>query len=89
MSDVYPTQLLEEQIQLTASEMVRDFGDGAFTEATKQINACNARGDFLTADSWAIVSSRIKKLQGLSCQEGIKWTGHYRSLVPILSERRD
>lgn len=63
MSDIYPTQLLEEQIQPTASELIRDHGDGAFAEAAKQINACNARGDFSAAESWVIVCGRIHELQ--------------------------
>jgi len=63
MSDVYPTKFLEEQIQFTAREIIRDHGNDAFAEATKQINACNSRGDFSTAESWVIVCRRIRELQ--------------------------
>ena len=63
MSDMYPTKLLAEQIHLTASEIIRDHGDDAFAVATKQISACNSRGDFSTAESWVIVCRRIRELQ--------------------------
>ena len=63
MSDMYPTTFLDEQVQLTARGIIRSHGDDAFAEATKQINECNARGDFSTAESWVIVCRRIRELQ--------------------------
>ena len=63
MSDSYPTKLLAEHIHNTAADIIRDHGEDAFEVATKQINACNSRGDFSTAESWVIVCRRIRELQ--------------------------
>ena len=63
MSDMYPTKFFAEQVQFTADEIIRDHGADAFSVAQNEINACNSRGDFSTAESWVLICRRIRELQ--------------------------
>ena len=63
MSDIYPANVYAVRSQLTAEEIVRDHGENAFAIAQKQINACNSRGDYSTAESWVYICRRIRELQ--------------------------
>ena len=63
MSDLYPTKLFQQQVQMTADDIIRDHGTEAFSVAQRQIAACNARGEFSTAESWVAICRRIRELQ--------------------------
>ena len=63
MNEMYLIGFVPEQIQPAADEIIHDHGDNAFAVAQKQINACNSRGDFSTAESWVIICRRIRELQ--------------------------
>ena len=63
MSDMYPTKAFEQQVLLTADNIIRDHGQEAFAVAQRQIAACNARGKFSIAESWVAICRRIRELQ--------------------------
>ena len=63
MSDMYPTKAFEQQVLLTADNIIRDHGREAFAVAQRQIAACNARGEFSIAESWVAICRRIRELQ--------------------------
>lgn len=63
MSEIYPTNLSEEEIERVAEEMILSHGHNAVAEISKEIRTSNSRGDFTLSGLWVLVAQRTRQLQ--------------------------